>query len=216
MPHSDCVTLKSRPEEEFPPCTNISSNTTIMVSEQVHTCTCTFQPKTTINNLQFCLAHLIGDMVHLPQCTEHIWGKKSWCDIQHLVTNQPTPYIAHSVHIVTHPRNETSQENHVAPVRLLLAGQSHHIAVAATVALQTNCYQSMKTCSLPSKTTTFITYNCVREYVRMHSDVCAYAHTTHTHNDNMIILQLWNIFSVHPDLKAHFWNCIKVKCISVT
>jgi hypothetical protein len=37
IPHSECVMLNSRPEEEeFPACTNISSNIMIVVTEQVN------------------------------------------------------------------------------------------------------------------------------------------------------------------------------------
>ena len=173
-------------------------------------------PNTIINISQFCLAHLIGNMVHLPQCTEHTWDKKCWCDIQHLVTNQPTPYIST---IGTHCDTLVKSDKSRKPCHSSQAsspGQSHHTAVATTVRLQTNCYLGVKTCSLPPENLTYITYKwvCVHvcEYMGMCTHVWAHAHTpthTHAHNDNMADLQLWNIFKytqIQKHIPATTWD----------
>ena len=117
-------------------------------------------------------------MVHLPPGTEQIRDKKSWCDIQHLVMNRPIPHISTRG---THCDTPVESDKSWKPCHSSQApspGQSHHTVVAATVSLQTNCYLDMKTCSLPPRNLTFITYKwcvCVRACVRACACVRAFA-----------------------------------------
>ena len=176
-------------------------------------------PNTATNISQLCLAQLMGNMVHLLQCTEHIWGKKCWCDIQHQVMKQPTPYIST---LGTHCDTPVEWDKSRKPCHSSKApspGLSHQTVVAATVRLQTNCYLGVKTCSLPPENLTFIIYKwvcvcvcVVWEYMGMCECMPIHQHThthTHPHNDNMADLQLWNIFKytqIQKHIPATTWE----------
>lgn len=77
-------------------------------------------------------------MIGLSCCANYSNGQKRWSDILDLKFYPFPKRVTNPIDIVTDFRDEFSKEQERGPVRRIIAGQRHHVAVRPPISLDTD------------------------------------------------------------------------------